>query len=95
MKPRGKKNTSKRKSLKLQHKITKKVAQKNRRIRKDAKLADKTGFSLRKKGSTRKLEIPNNWPFKQQELLLMQQREPEREKDMEKQKQLNRDKQKV
>lgn len=94
VKVRGKKNTSKRKTLKLKHKIVKKAAEKKRKLNKDAKLAVRAGVTVRKK-KDKKLVVPNNWPFKAQELLAMKQREDAREAEMEKQKQLNRQKVKV
>ena len=80
MKCRGKKNTSKRKSLSLQHKITKKSAEKGRKQRKEARRLQKNGVTLKRKKTT-KLSIPSKWPFKREELALQKQKLDKKEDD--------------
>lgn len=71
---------TKRKTFKLKYKIIKKVSQHHRRLRKEARKAEKAGV-VRKK--TRKDPgIPNNWPYKQEELLALQRRQEKRDKEL-------------
>lgn len=82
MKVRGKKNNSKRKSLSLQHKITKKATEKGRKQRKEARRLRKTGVCLHtKRKKAKAIEIPSKWPFKREELLLQKERQERRELD--------------
>lgn len=71
---------TKRKTLKLKYKIIKKVAQHRRRLRKEARKAEKAGLVRHK--TKKDPGIPNNWPYKQEELLALQKREQKREKDL-------------
>ncbi|CAD7959255.1 unnamed protein product [Amoebophrya sp. A120] len=92
MKCRGKKNTSKRKSLSLQHKITKKATEKKRKLRKEARKAVKNGVQIKRK--KQKMTVPALWPFKQEELAFLKQRQERREAEQQKQKELNQKKKK-
>lgn len=63
---------SKRQTLKVQHKIRKKVTQSNRKMKKEAKKAKACGIDLRKakrKSTKNAMHIPNLWPFKKEELI--------------------------
>eukprot|EP00392_Amoebophrya_sp_AT5.2_P004330 g4338.t1 len=92
MKCRGKKNTSKRKSLSTQHKITKKAAEKKRKLRKEARKAIKAGVQIKRKKE--KIAVPGLWPFKEQELQFLKERQEGREAEREKHKELNQQKRK-
>ncbi|CAD7954465.1 unnamed protein product [Amoebophrya sp. A25] len=87
MKVRGKKNTSKRKSLKVQHKITKKATEKKRKLRKEARKALQAGVQIKRRKE--KMTVPSLWPFKNEELADMKARQERREAEQAKQKELN------
>lgn len=86
----GKKQTSKRKSLSLQHKIVAKSNEKKRKIRGEARKAAKGGIKIKRKKHS--LTIPALWPFKQEELLQQKQRQVQKDLDREKHKELSRQK---
>ena len=87
MKPRGKKNTSKRKSLSLQHKISRKSCEKGRKQRKEARRLKKSGISLKRK-KPKNAGIPSLWPFKQEELLEAKRRQDAKEENHKKMREL-------
>jgi len=90
MKPKGKKNNSKRLRLNKKHNIEKRVKQSKRKARKALKAAKKAGAVVHKKKE--RLEIPNNWPFKKQELQAYEQLEKKKEEQRLQQQKLNKQK---
>lgn len=68
---RSKKSNSKRISLRQKHKVLRKVKEHHRKKRKDAK---KEGRSGQRKKVEKDPGIPNEWPFKEQELKALEAR---------------------